>query len=95
MVADLGSLQRLPRIIGQGLTRELALQWARYRIRVNAICPSFVETALTAAVISKAPDPEAVRRERVAVHPIGRLGQPQDIAATAQREAKSCNGNAT
>ena len=53
------------------------------KIRVNAICPSFVETDLTAEVIRKAPDPNAVRKERIAVHPIGRLGEPEDIAGLA------------
>jgi NAD(P)-dependent dehydrogenase (short-subunit alcohol dehydrogenase family) len=50
---------------------------------VNAICPSFVETDLTAAVLSTAPDPQAVCRERAAAHPIGRLGKPEDIAGLA------------
>jgi len=34
-------------------------------------------------VISHAPDPESVRTERIAVHPIGRLGEPEDIAGLA------------
>lgn len=62
------------------LTKCMALDHGHENIRVNAICPSFIETDLTAAVISKAPDPEAVRRERTAAHPIGRLGQPEDVA---------------
>lgn len=65
------------------LTKCMAIDHGHENIRVNAICPSFVETDLTAGVLSKAADPEAVRRERVAVHPIGRLGQPEDIAGLA------------
>jgi NAD(P)-dependent dehydrogenase (short-subunit alcohol dehydrogenase family) len=65
------------------LTKCMAIDHGPERIRVNAICPSFVETDLTAAVISKASDPAAVRSERIAVHPIGRLGQPEDIAGVA------------
>jgi NAD(P)-dependent dehydrogenase (short-subunit alcohol dehydrogenase family) len=65
------------------LTKCMAIDHGHENIRVNAICPSFVETALTAAVISQAPDPQAVRRERIAVHPLGRLGQPEDIAGLA------------
>jgi NAD(P)-dependent dehydrogenase (short-subunit alcohol dehydrogenase family) len=65
------------------LTKCMAIDHGHENIRVNAICPSFVETDLTAAVLSTAPDPEAVRRERVAVHPIGRLGRPEDIAGLA------------
>ena len=61
----------------------MALDHGHEQIRVNAICPSFIETDLTAAVIRSAPDPNAVRRERVAVHPLGRLGQPEDISGLA------------
>jgi NAD(P)-dependent dehydrogenase (short-subunit alcohol dehydrogenase family) len=65
------------------LTKCMAIDHGRENIRVNAICPGFVETELTRRVLSEAPDPQAVRRERVAVHPLGRLGQPQDIAGLA------------
>jgi NAD(P)-dependent dehydrogenase (short-subunit alcohol dehydrogenase family) len=65
------------------LTKCMAIDHGAENIRVNAICPSFVETDLTAEVIRKAPDPGAVRRERIAVHPIGRLGRPEDIAGLA------------
>ena len=47
---------------------------------MNAICPSFVETELTAGYLKKVADADAVRRERINVHPIGRLGQPEDVA---------------
>ena len=65
------------------LTKCMAIDHGHEHIRVNAICPSFVETNLTAAVMSTAPDPEAVRRERTLAHPLGRLGQPLDIAGLA------------
>ncbi len=65
------------------LTKCMAIDHGHENIRVNAICPSFIETDLTAAVLSKAPDPDAVRRERIGVHPIGRLGVPEDIAGLA------------
>jgi NAD(P)-dependent dehydrogenase (short-subunit alcohol dehydrogenase family) len=65
------------------LTKCMAIDHGHEQIRVNAICPSFVETDLTAAVVSKAPNPNLVRSERIAVHPIGRLGQPEDIAGLA------------
>ncbi|MGA8492351.1 MAG: SDR family oxidoreductase [Terriglobales bacterium] len=65
------------------LTKCMAIDHGHEHIRVNAICPSFVETDLTAAVISKAPNPASVRSERIAVHPIGRLGQPEDVAGMA------------
>src|SRR6478672_8388534 len=65
------------------LTKCMAVDHGHENIRVNAICPSFVETDLTAAILGRAPDPEAVRRERIGVHPIGRLGQPEDLAGLA------------
>jgi len=65
------------------LTKCMAVDYGHENIRVNALCPSFVETDLTAEVIRKAPDPNAVRTERVSVHPIGRLGQPKDMAGLA------------
>jgi NAD(P)-dependent dehydrogenase (short-subunit alcohol dehydrogenase family) len=65
------------------LTKCMASDHGHENIRVNAICPSFVETELTAAIIRNAPDPEAIRRERIGAHPIGRLGRPEDIAGLA------------
>ena len=65
------------------LTKSMALDHGHENIRVNAICPSFIETDLTAAILRNAPDPEAVRRERTAVHPLGRLGRPEDVAGLA------------
>src|SRR6202051_473632 len=51
------------------LTKCMAVDHGHENIRVNAICPSFVETDLTAAILRKVPDPDAVRRERIGVHP--------------------------
>jgi NAD(P)-dependent dehydrogenase (short-subunit alcohol dehydrogenase family) len=65
------------------LTKCMAIDHGHENIRVNAICPSFVETDLTAAVLCDVPDPQAVRRERITLHPLGRLGQPEDIAGLA------------
>lgn len=65
------------------LTKCMAIDHGAENIRVNCICPSFVETELTAKVVSQAPDPDAVRRERTAAHPIGRLGNPEDMAGMA------------
>ncbi len=57
-------------------TKYSAIQLAKYGIRVNSIHPGVVETPLTAAGLS---DPE--RRQRsISLHPLGRLGTPEDIA---------------
>ena len=65
------------------LTKCMAIDYGHEKIRVNAICPSYVNTELTAAVIKKVADPETMLRERIDVHPIGRLGQPEDMAGLA------------
>ncbi len=59
-------------------SRQAALEWASHGIRVNAICPAHVETPLTAYL----KDPE-IRKGREAVTPLGRVGQPSDVAAGA------------
>lgn len=59
------------------LTRALALEWAADDIRVNAVAPTYVRTALTQPVFD---DPEKLRA--VMAHaPLGRLPEPEDVAA--------------
>jgi NAD(P)-dependent dehydrogenase (short-subunit alcohol dehydrogenase family) len=58
------------------LTRNMALDYAARRIRVNCVCPGFVRTPLTAALTS-----DESRCDRLtALHPLGRLGEPEDVA---------------
>lgn len=64
------------------LTRCLALDLAVDRIRVNAICPGVVETPIFATMMPKAAVPKAME-SFAAKHPLGRVGQPADIAAAA------------
>jgi NAD(P)-dependent dehydrogenase (short-subunit alcohol dehydrogenase family) len=59
------------------LTRNMALDYAGRGIRVNCICPGFVLTALIEGMLQK--DPERAAR-LTSMHPLGRLGQPEDIA---------------
>ncbi|MGE5595376.1 MAG: SDR family NAD(P)-dependent oxidoreductase [Hyphomicrobiales bacterium] len=61
------------------LTKVLALELANQKIRVNAIGPGFIETPMTASMRAD----EARVRALVAQTPLGRLGQPEDIANTA------------
>lgn len=59
------------------LTRALALEWAADDIRVNAVAPTFVRTELTAPIFD---NPQAL--QNVMAHtPLGRLPEPEDIAA--------------
>jgi NAD(P)-dependent dehydrogenase (short-subunit alcohol dehydrogenase family) len=65
------------------LARALALDHARDRIRVNALCPGAVETPLLLNQFSGQEGPQGSLADLVALHPIGRLGQPEEIAAAA------------
>jgi NAD(P)-dependent dehydrogenase (short-subunit alcohol dehydrogenase family) len=60
----------------RALTRATAVQYASEGIRVNAVFPGFVETAMTAEIHAR----PGVREERTALTPLGRLGEPEDIA---------------
>jgi 3-oxoacyl-[acyl-carrier protein] reductase len=67
----------------QGLTRTLALELGRFDINVNAVAPGFVDTAMTRAVADRLHQPmEEFQRQAAQLIPLGRLGQPSDIAAT-------------
>jgi NAD(P)-dependent dehydrogenase (short-subunit alcohol dehydrogenase family) len=66
-----------------GLTRAMALDHAQDNIRVNCVCPALVETEMSLLSLSKAPDPEAARKQRLAELPLGRFGKPEDIALLA------------
>jgi NAD(P)-dependent dehydrogenase (short-subunit alcohol dehydrogenase family) len=59
-----------------GLTKSTALQFAPQGVRVNAICPALIETPMVDDLIS---DPDG-RQRLTDLHPIGRLGKPDDIA---------------
>lgn len=60
------------------LSKQQGIEWAPYGIRANAICPGHVETPLTAYL----QDPD-IRAGRAAVTPLGRIGQPPDVAGAA------------
>jgi NAD(P)-dependent dehydrogenase (short-subunit alcohol dehydrogenase family) len=65
------------------MTKSMAMDHAHEQIRVNCICPGIVETEMVSDVIMNAPNPEEVRQVREALHPLGRFGQPEDIAGMA------------
>jgi NAD(P)-dependent dehydrogenase (short-subunit alcohol dehydrogenase family) len=65
------------------LARALALDHARDKIRVNALCPGAVETPLLLNQFAGQDGPQGSLADLVALHPLGRLGQPEEIAAAA------------
>jgi NAD(P)-dependent dehydrogenase (short-subunit alcohol dehydrogenase family) len=59
------------------LTRNMALDYAADKVRVNCLCPGFVNTPLLSSM------PPERRARLAALHPLGRLGEPEDIAHMA------------
>jgi 3-oxoacyl-[acyl-carrier protein] reductase/2-hydroxycyclohexanecarboxyl-CoA dehydrogenase len=58
-----------------GLSRTASKELARSQVTVNAICPGFIDTTMTRSI------PDAIREQQVARIPLGRMGQPADVAA--------------
>jgi len=83
----IGSRSRVAYAASKGavtlLTKSMAMDLAHEQIRVNCICPGIVETELVADFIRNAPDPELARKRRTDLHPLGRFGQPSDVAHMA------------
>lgn len=74
------------------MTRVAALEYARYNIRVNCICPGGIETEMAKRIRRGAePDPKAVGRISV----LGRMGAPEEIANMALFLASSDSSFAT
>jgi NAD(P)-dependent dehydrogenase (short-subunit alcohol dehydrogenase family) len=61
-------------------TRNLALELAARHIRVNAICPGYIDTRLWDDYLRHAADPAALDAATTALHPLGRRGRPDDVA---------------
>ncbi|SDL83798.1 NAD(P)-dependent dehydrogenase, short-chain alcohol dehydrogenase family [Catalinimonas alkaloidigena] len=62
-----------------GLGQSLAAEWAPMQIRVNLVAPSLTDTPLAGRLLASDDKREAARKR----HPLGRFGQPDDIAASA------------
>ncbi len=57
-------------------TKALSAEWAPYGIRVNAICPGFIETDMTAGISGN----EKLKNEMLCRIPMGRFGRPEEVA---------------
>jgi len=83
VLSFLGARNRVAYAASKGavmaMTRAMALDHAAENIRVNCICPGIVETEMVAAFNLD----ENARQQRIAAHPMGRFGQPDDIAGLA------------
>ena len=66
-----------------GLVKSAALDFAEKGVRVNAICPGFIETPLSLEVVKLEPDPEASLRAKRLMHAIPRPGKLEEIGEFA------------
>ena len=83
-ITSVGAVRALPGLapyavskaaLGQ-LTRVLAVEWAPFGVRVNAVAPGYIETAMTAGVYGN----EHLHRQVIDRTPLGRFGQPAEVA---------------
>jgi NAD(P)-dependent dehydrogenase (short-subunit alcohol dehydrogenase family) len=63
-----------------GLTRSVALETAADGVRVNAVCPGAVDTPLLQRQFADGPGPQGSMDDLIGMHPLGRLGRPDEIA---------------
>jgi len=60
-------------------TRALAIDHGREGIRINAICPGYINAGLAEGYFESQPDPARARQEAGSLHALGRIGQPEEI----------------
>ena len=65
------------------LTRQMAVDFGKHNVRVNAINPSFVITDLNREMFRRLKEDAAAWTEMIQQHPLGRLGEPGDVADAA------------
>ncbi len=62
------------------LTKCMALDGARDSIRANCVCPGMIDTPMIDGYFSDQPDPQAAREAAIGMQPLGRFGDPADVA---------------
>lgn len=88
MISSMASRYGIPKVVAytaaksaiEGMTRALAVEWSPRGVRVNCIAPGFIKTAMS----SKALDSDSERKRKVLSRtPVGKLGEPGDVANAA------------
>jgi NAD(P)-dependent dehydrogenase (short-subunit alcohol dehydrogenase family) len=65
------------------LTKSIALDYGRFGIRCNCVCPGYIDTGMAQRYFDTHPRPDEARREAAALHALGRLGRADEVAAMA------------
>lgn len=90
-VVIVGSVQTVTAVAGSaayvtakhalaGLTRSIALDFAKHNVRANCVMPGAVDTPMLRSSANLAPDPQQVLNGCARAHPLGRIAQPIEIA---------------
>jgi meso-butanediol dehydrogenase/(S,S)-butanediol dehydrogenase/diacetyl reductase len=78
------------------LTKSIALDYGRFGIRCNCICPGYIDTGMAQRYFDTHPNPDQARREAAAMHALARLGQADEVASMAvflaSDDASFCTG---
>ena len=106
VVVNVGSIEGFAANPGHGLyaaskagvhalTRAIAVDHGHEGIRCNAVAPGWVDTELNEGFVQARSDPDAFRAGLAALHPVGRTGRPEDVAALVAWLASSEAGFVT
>jgi len=78
------------------LTKSIALDYGRFGIRCNCICPGYIDTGMAQRYFDTHPHPDEARSEAAAMHALGRLGRADEVASMAvflaSDDASFCTG---
>lgn len=66
-----------------GLTKAMAIDHGKDGIRVNCICPGYIDAGLAEGYFQAQPDPAAARASAGKLHALWRIGRPEEVARTA------------
>jgi NAD(P)-dependent dehydrogenase (short-subunit alcohol dehydrogenase family) len=66
-----------------GLTKAMAIDHGKEGIRVNCICPGYIDSGLAESYFQAQPDPAAARADAGKLHALWRIGQPEEVARVA------------
>jgi NAD(P)-dependent dehydrogenase (short-subunit alcohol dehydrogenase family) len=66
-----------------GLTKSAALEYGKYNLRINSLCPGDILTEMDEKFYENAENPEALRKERMKSYCLGRMGTAMEVAKAA------------